>query len=283
MVEALERFYEEVIEREPNGSSPIRVASEYSAVGLSRLVVNPVLLLAMAKDKRFSRVDLGQRAQTMRRKKLPLIERVAKHPLQTLTGGDSEEVVAMPAAATVVHEGHASSEVGPILEEPLHALLEVGEAIDHFSLQDFRREQWNQPHHRADAQGHVLPIEEQLIVIKTVRLAPQAVPPQPVHRIRNGDEVFEEFRGHVVVGRFVARQLKRNGEHGRAKKSHPSSAIGLLQASSAGQRPRAIEYADIVQPEEPPGEQVFPSRVLAVHPPGEVEKKLLKDPSKKMA
>ena len=45
---------------------------------------------------------------------------------------------------------------------------------------------------------------------------------------------------------------------------------------TARQRLGTIEKSDVVQPQEAPGEDVFPIHVLAIDPPGEVDQQLLK-------
>ena len=97
------------------------------------------------------------------------------------------------------------------------------------------------------------------------------------------DEVLEELRGHVLVHRIGLGQLQRHREHRRAEEGHPGGAVGLLEEVARPQRLRAIEDADVVEPEEPAREQVSPRRVLAVDPPGEVEEQLLEHPREKSA
>src|SRR5690348_1035964 len=43
VMEFLERFDQEIVDREPDGPAPIRVATEKSGAGLRRLVVNAIL------------------------------------------------------------------------------------------------------------------------------------------------------------------------------------------------------------------------------------------------
>src|SRR6476646_8243455 len=76
-------------------------------------------------------------------------------------------------------------------------------------------------------------------------------------------------------------QFQRHAQHRAAIKRHPRRAISLPKAATVGERLGAIEQADIVQSEEPAGEQVFAINVLAIDPPGEVQKKFLKDPFEK--
>ena len=95
-----------------------------------------------------------------------------------------------------------------------------------------------------------------------------------VDGVRDVDEVLEELRGHALVGRVLARQLERDGEHVQAVHAHPARAVGLFEVSPAGQRRRAIEHPDVVEAEEATMEDVAPLGVLAVHPPREVQQEL---------
>jgi hypothetical protein len=58
---------------------------------------------------------------------------------------------------------------------------------------------------------------------------------------------------------------------------HPCRAVRLPEMSAGWQRGRAVENADIVQPEKAALENVMTIRILAVHPPGEVQQKFLED------
>src|SRR5580692_470395 len=87
--------------------------------------------------------------------------------------------------------------------------------------------------------------------------------------------MLRKLGGHLRVSRPFERQLHCNLQHVLAEQHHPRSAIRLLQVSTSRQRCAAIKYPNIVQPEEATLERVFTRAVLAVHPPGEVQQKLL--------
>src|SRR5436190_1134571 len=53
------------------------------------------------------------------------------------------------------------------------------------------------------------------------------------------------------------------------------SGVGLIEMSAVGQWPAAIEHTDVVEAEETARENVATARVLAVHPPREIEQQLL--------
>src|SRR6266487_3366037 len=93
--------------------------------------------------------------------------------------------------------------------------------------------------------------------------------------------MLEEFRGHVFVYWIGLREFQRHGKHGEAIKSHPRSAVRLLQKSTGRQQFRAVENADVIEPEKTAGEKIVAFGVFAVHPPGEIEQQLLECAFKK--
>src|SRR6266487_4650867 len=95
--------------------------------------------------------------------------------------------------------------------------------------------------------------------------------------------MLEELRGHVFIHWIGLRELQRHGKHGEAIKSHPRSTVRLLQKSAGRQRFRAVENADVIEPEKTAGEKIVAFSVFAVHPPGEVEQQLLECAFKKSA
>ncbi len=62
----------------------------------------------------------------------------------------------------------------------------------------------------------------------------------------------------------------------RRVEGHPPGGVGLLERAPDRQV-RAVERADVVQPEEAALEQVGAVGVLAVDPPGEVDQQLVED------
>ena len=87
--------------------------------------------------------------------------------------------------------------------------------------------------------------------------------------------MFEEFGGNVFVSWPGLREFEGNRKHGETERSHPRGAIGLVEFSSAWKAVRAIEDSDVVEAQKSPAEDVSSFVVLAVDPPGEVEKKFL--------
>ena len=94
------------------------------------------------------------------------------------------------------------------------------------------------------------------------------------------DEVLEELGRHVLVDQVVGvGQLQSHVQHDHAEERHPGGPVRLLQLPAGRERLAPVEQSDVVQPQEPPGENVPPVGVLPVHPPVEVEHQLLEGPS----
>ena len=126
--------------------------------------------------------------------------------------------------------------------------------------------------------GSVCAIGAEHVVVEAVLLVPQAHAADAVHRVGDGHEMLEEFRGDVFVRRIFDCQFQRHRKHGRAVERHPGGAVRLFEVSAGRQRLRAIEHADVVEAQEAAGKQVLPLRVLAIHPPGEIHQQLVKRP-----
>ena len=52
---------------------------------------------------------------------------------------------------------------------------------------------------RADSKRDVLAVDMELVVVEAVLFVPQPGAAQVIHRVGDGDEVLEEFGGHVLV------------------------------------------------------------------------------------
>src|ERR1700694_3620532 len=110
-----------------------------------------------------------------------------------------------------------------------------------------------------------------MVVVEAVLVVPQPASAEGVHRVRNLDKVLEELGCQIIVELLVASQLERNREHAGAEEGHPGGPVRLLQKATRGQRLRAIENTYVVQAKKASREEVVALRVLAVHPPGEIE------------
>ena len=165
---------------------------------------------------------------------------------------------------------------------PIHLDLapELGPFVDHLLLDDPDGEQRNQPDHRAQPHGDFLPGRHGKHVVEEIVLIvpePDALAAHVGHRFGDVEEVLQELDGHVLVDRIALAELDRHAQHVDAEHRHPGGAVGLLDVPPGGQRPRPVEHADIVEAEEAALEDVQALRVLAVHPPGEVQQQLVED------
>src|ERR1700687_3991452 len=98
-----------------------------------------------------------------------------------------------------------------IVDEPLHAPLEPGQAIDDFGLESLDSKKRNQSDHRADFQDVLFPVGElQDIVIAAVCIVPErtASTAKILPGTRDINEMLEEFAGDVFVGGIFFGQLE---------------------------------------------------------------------------
>ena len=139
-------------------------------------------------------------------------------------------------------------------------------------------EERDQPDHRADAHrrdravGHA-----ELIVVEIVRVVPETGAAGAGHGGRDEEEMLEELRRHVLVGAVVLAEGDGDVEHVEAVHRHPGGAVRLLDIAACRQGRRAVEEADIVEAEKAAFEDIESARVLAIHPPGEIQEQLLED------
>ena len=73
----------------------------------------------------------------------------------------------------------------------------------------------------------------------------------------------------------LRRQFQRDPHQVERVHRHPRGAVGLVDEPAGRQRVAAVEHADVVEAQEPALEHVPPLRVLAVHPPREVDHQLV--------
>ena len=95
--------------------------------------------------------------------------------------------------------------------------------------------------------------------------------------MHNAKEVLEELCGDILVDGILASELKGDFHHVQAEHAHPACAITLLQCAAGWQRCAAVEDSDVVEAEKSSLEDVVVIRVLAVHPPGEVQHELVEE------
>ena len=88
--------------------------------------------------------------------------------------------------------------------------------------------------------------------------------------------MLKEFDGDVLVNRVPVCEQQRHLKHIEAELCHPGRAVGLLK-NFARKDHRAVERANIVEPQKAALENIIASRVLAVDPPCKVDQQLVED------
>src|SRR5678815_1917902 len=87
--------------------------------------------------------------------------------------------------------------------------------------------------------------------------------------------MLDELAGQLEMGRPFSGQRQGNLQHVLAEESHPCRAVRLLEIPAVRQRRAAIKNTDVIQTEEAALKDIVAAAVLAIDPPGEVQKKLL--------
>ena len=149
---------------------------------------------------------------------------------------------------------------------------------DGFRVEDRGGAERQQADHRPDLQPRGRSVgQTEDVVEEAVGLVPHlvVVVADPVHRVGDPHEVLEELERVLLVVRILVGQDERDLEHVLAVERHPGRPVGLLQRAAGRQRRAPIEDADVVEAEEAAGEDVAALRILAVHPPVEVEHQAL--------
>ena len=284
MMVPLQGLDQQVVDRKPDRTAPVGVSPEIPGGRLSGCVGHLKALSIGMKDKRALPVKCRNRSDPERGEKLAFVEQVAEHATEALLGGDGQQSVSMSHFGRLLfHAGGDGVQIFPVLQKPVHSLAKRGQSVDHRAVDDLNGDQRQQSDQGPDLQGNETVVDVQMIIVKPVFFIPEAGAVDGVDGVGDGDEVFEELGGDVLVGRVLAGQLQGHGEHGGAEKGHPGRAVGLLQMPAGGQRFGPIEHPDIVQAEKTAGKHMVAVGVFPVHPPGEVEQQLLEHPGEKLA
>lgn len=107
--------------------------------------------------------------------------------------------------------------------------------------------------------GHWNLTEVQQVVEEAVFIVPHLVVgvANPVHRVRDPEEMLQKPESNVFVDRVVLGEDKSDLQHILAIEGHPCRSIGLVQVAPGWQRSTAVEYPDIVEPKESAGEDIL--------------------------
>src|SRR5436305_14154625 len=89
--------------------------------------------------------------------------------------------------------------------------------------------------------------------------------------------MFEKLGRDVFVNVIFAREFNRNPHQVQRKHSHPTRAIALFKMATVGKAGAAIEYADGIESEESPLEDIVTFGIFPIHPPGNGEQQFMEN------
>ncbi len=89
--------------------------------------------------------------------------------------------------------------------------------------------------------------------------------------------MLPELAGHIFVTGLFFRKFQRDRQQVECVHRHPTGSVRLLDVATGRQRSAAIEDSYVVQAQETALEDVHALRILAVHPPSEVQHQLVED------
>src|SRR5215469_13443548 len=172
------------------------------------------------------------------------------------------------------HASQVVGQIGPVVDEPLEAPFEIGQAIQHLRFKGLDSEKRDQSHHRPNLHREMVAIGKSKNVIEeSVFLVPKSdtIMAAMAHGVCDINEVFPEFARHVFVTGFSLCQLKSDRQQIERVHGHPTRSVGLLNVASGGKWAAPVKDADIVQPEEAALEDIHSVGGLAIYPPREVQ------------
>ena len=110
--------------------------------------------------------------------------------------------------------GHIGREVGPVLQEPFHALAEARHLVELLLAQRHDREERYDADDRMQLQQPRRTfLLGQLVEIEALFLVPQAAATERVHGIDDGEVVIEELAGDILVDGFRLGQFGGDPQH----------------------------------------------------------------------
>jgi hypothetical protein len=158
-------------------------------------------------DRQPVAVGGGHRADAVRGEELGLVEHPGQHPAQLALVEQGQQ----RAAAGVGLPADELAELGPAVQQVVEPGGEVRQLGEHPRLENGRREQRDEPDHRADPDRPGLHVAVVVgagheVVAEAVLLVPD--PARPGAELRrhlgDGEEVLDELGGDVLVGLVVA-------------------------------------------------------------------------------
>src|SRR6266436_8330842 len=235
-----------------------------------------------AQDVWIVHVITRERANSMRREELVFIQHVAQGLAELVGVNDREKSpFAIPWGT---HTGDVGCQVATVLDKPFEPAFEIREPLQKFGLKGLNRKERDQADQGADLHRRALAVwKVQHVIEESVFAVPHRVHTVAAmaHGVCDVEEVFPELAGDVFVDGIFAGEFKGDGQHVEGVHSHPGCPIGLFNMTTSGKRRTAIKDADVIETEKAALEYIHAFRVLAIHPPGEVEHEFLKHALKK--
>src|ERR1043166_174704 len=210
MMEALKRFDEQVIDRHPDWSAPIRVAAEKSAQRFAGPVANFQLTALTYEAIRIVLVTFRKRTHAVVGKEFRLVQQTPQQALHAMSAQEREQMTMTRAFLLPARD--ELGEVGTVFEKPLQPCIKVGQSFEQFGVEHFDSEERNQPNHGTDFESDLASTRRaQFVVIKFIVSVPQSL--LVLVRIdcrRDAEKVLEEFRRDVLVHFVVQREFERD-------------------------------------------------------------------------
>ena len=273
----LQRLDQEIVDRKPDRSAPIRIASKQTGAGLRRFVVHAMFMAHDRDDIGMIFVIARESPNAVGRQKFLFVQQVPQDGFQPIATHEGKK---SPHTSVVGLRFQMLRKVRSVFDEPLHAVFEPRQAVHEFGIKRLHRKQRNKPHHRTDLHVRRGSVRQmQYVVEEAVFAIPQLdfLAADVVHGPTDIDEMFKEFAGHIFVGPIVSGELQRNRQHVEAVHAHPTGGIRLFNVAAGRQRRTPVEHPDVVEAEKPPLEDVLSIGVFTIHPPGKVQQQLVKD------
>ena len=276
----LQRLDQQIVDREPDRPAPVGVAAEQAAVGLGRHVLDAQPMAAVIEHDRVAARGTwrarARRSRTGTRSRPACAcssifmrwPRSSESSRRSPRPGSSQCETSWASSRPV---GRGTSRAGAAKSGSLARCSGSRVSTAKSGIR---------PTIERTRSGMISPSGRlQLVVEELVGLVPQpdVLAADVGHRLGDVEEVLEELGRDVLVGVVVLGELERDPHQVQAVHRHPGGAVGLVDEAAGRQRRRAVEHADVVEPEEAALEDVAALGVLAVHPPGEVQHQLVED------
>src|SRR5262245_34908865 len=171
VVELLERFDDQVIDRHPDRSAPIRVSAKESRGGFAGLIFDREPLPIPLERIWTIAVVLREGTYAIVGQEFRFVE----HSTEQLLHAAAPEQRQQPAfaLARLVPARHQRRQIWTIVEEPVETLGEGGHLGTELRLERFDGKERDQPDHRAHLERQHLPVRQiEHVVVEPVPLVP---------------------------------------------------------------------------------------------------------------